>query len=76
MAKDKITHIAHYEVGYRPRSHWETKEFPTRGEADKFVADYRDKHIMQGAWAETKVEWAHDPIADRCMGTVHRVLGW
>lgn len=50
----KIHYIAVYEVGCRPNSHWEEKEFSTYGDAQKFADDWRRKDICNGAYATTR----------------------
>lgn len=76
MANYKVKHIAKYEVGYRPHSHWEEKEFGTKWEAEKFCEEWRRKHL-NGAYVESKTIVSGVTADDiRASHTVRRVLGW
>lgn len=68
----KVTYIAKYEVGRRPHSHWETKEFPTQWEATKFLEEsYKKGYTFCPGFVyenieETPREIAEHEYAQRC----------
>lgn len=64
MASYKVKFVAHYES--RPRHKgcdtWETKEFDTKWEAEKWLHEYQKTH-----WWASSSGWVDDRIIDnRC----------
>lgn len=61
----KVTYIAKFEVGRRPRSYWETKEFQTQWEATKFLDEnYRKGLTCCPGFVYENIEEAPREIAD------------
>lgn len=70
----KVHYIARVEVGYRPHSHWEEKEFDERWKAVKYVDEHRRTHL-NGGYVEERIEKpAYDPDLDRAMRTVNKYV--
>lgn len=74
MADYKVHYIARTEHGYRPHSHWEEKEFPTKWEAEKYVEEYRRRTLNAG-YVDTRTEVKNVTADDiRAANTVRRTV--
>ena len=70
----QVKYIAKTEHGYRPRAHWEEKEFNTHWEADKYCEEHR-RRTLNAAYVETRVpEPKYDPDLARASRTVNKYV--
>jgi len=70
MASYIVKYVAHYESRPRRRgcATWETKEFDTKWEAEKFLHDYQKAHwyASSSGWVDSKTIDNRSPL-DKAM---------